>query len=358
MSSYSGAIQDSPTQKQIGVCIIGGTGFGAGELLRLSIGHPLLEVCSVVSQSESGTPISAAHPHLNGFFKGDLDSSPQWEKLSKYDRRVVVVALPHGRSGSVAAQLFMDQPIADLKIVDLSGDLRLRDLDLHKRFYGSDEIPVEVRNQAVYGLSEINRDLLGNARLIANPGCLATAAILAISPISALGMVASVDISAVTGSSGAGKKTVETVHHAIRHANFGAYKVLAHQHEPEIAQASGVSNINFVSHRAPISRGIFATCFLHLNCELSIEKVREIYANFYAGSKFIRLLNEESPEVENVVGSNFCDLSVSIRGRTVVTMVAIDNLIKGMAGAAIQNINLMFGLPEETGLWHPSVRPV
>lgn len=357
MIGSAGTSQDI-THDQIGLCIIGGTGFGAGELLRLSIGHPFMRVCSVVSQSEAGTPISSAHPHLNGFFDGHFDSQPDWEELQRYKRRVVIVALPHGRSGAVATQIFMEQPVAGLKVVDLSGDLRLRDPELHSKHYGSTDIPSDVRNRAVYGLSEINRSQLKEAELVANPGCLASAAILAISPLSSLGLINSVDISAVTGSSGAGKKPIETVHHALRHANFGAYKVLGHQHEPEIAQASGVQNINFIAHRAPISRGIFATCFIHTDRDMSLPEVRELYGNFYKDAKFIRLLADESPEIENVVGSNFCDISLAVRGKTVVAMVAIDNLIKGMAGAAIQNINLMFGMPEETGLWQPSVRPI
>lgn len=357
MTSQAASYQDI-LKEQVGVCIIGGTGFGAGEFLRLSIGHPFMRVCSVVSHSEAGAPISTAHPHLNRFFQGNFESVPDWGKLQRYERRVAIVALPHGRSGAVAAQLFKEQPIRDLKVVDLSGDLRLKDLQLHAKYYGSEEIPPDVRSQAVYGISELNREDIKKATLVANPGCLASAAILAISPLSSAGLVSSVDISAVTGSSGAGKKLIETVHHAIRHANFGAYKVLGHQHEPEISQACGVHNLNFIAHRAPISRGIFATCFIHTDRDISLSEVRELYESFYKDAKFIRLLDEESPEIENVVGSNFCDISVSVRSRTVVSMVAIDNLIKGMAGAAIQNINLMFGLPEEVGLWQPSVRPI
>lgn len=344
--------------KDIGVGIVGGTGYGAGELLRWCVAHPNLSVASVVSESQAGSAICGAHPHLKGFYNGTFDRELRWDLLEKQHQRFVIVALPHGRSGAVARNIVESAPIANVRVIDLSGDLRLRSDVQHKLFYGAADIPDAFRHEAVYGLPEINRAAIRTARVVANPGCLASTAILALHPICNTGLVESVKIAACTGSSGGGKKLTDTVHHAVRHANYSAYKVLEHQHEPEIAQACGISDCAFVTHRAPWSRGIFVTSFLTLREEISAERMRTIYRAAYNDSPFIRLVDTESPELENVVGSNFCDIAFCVRNRLLVVLSAADNLVKGMTGTALQNLNIMSGLSETTGLWTPAARPL
>ena len=219
-----------------------------------------------------------------------------------------------------------------------------------------------VRSDFEYGLPELNRERIRGANRIANPGCLATAAILAAAPLADARFRGSLVIDAKTGSSGAGRTPKETTHHPTRHADFRAYKPLAHQHEPEILQALGDPlgqriELSFVPQSMAVSRGIFATVHATLAEPMDEQTLVRRYEEFYAGSPFIRV-TAGSPTLEDVVGSNFCDLGLAVRGRQVVAMSALDNLVKGMAGAAIQNMNLMCGLDETTGLWTPSLRPI
>ena len=283
-------------------------------------------------------------------------------------------ALPHGVSGATLDGLWSGlrlrqgevQPeelrATHVKAIDLSGDLRLKDAAAHKKAYpGSPWLP-ERRRQFVYGLPELNRERIQAVSRIANPGCLATAAILAAAPLIDSQFCGPLVIDAKTGLSGAGREPKETTHHPTRHADFRAYKPLAHQHEPEILQALGDPlgqriELSFVPQSMAVSRGIFATVHATLPEPTDADALLRRYEQFYAGSPFVRL-TVGSPSLEDVVGSNFCDIGVAARGRQVVVMSAIDNLVKGMAGTAIQNMNLMCGLSETTGLWTPSLRPV
>lgn len=357
---------NSPTR----VVILGGSGYGGGELLRLLTQHPSAEVVAVTSATQVGTPVAAAHPHLRGFYDLQLCGQVPLATWLRGEKAVVISALPHGRSAAALAALLhevYDQAGSDtsrrVRAIDLSGDLRLRDADLHTRYYPDTPVWPEYRAAAAYGLTELNREAIRSARIVANPGCLATAAILAGAPVvcdeSFQGAVA---IDAKTGSSGAGRQLKESTHHSTRHGDFRAYKPLAHQHEPEILQAwkdpSGQRlQTSFVSQGMDVARGIFATLHLTLPEPTTTEALAERYREFYSGHPFVRVVRE-SPTLQDVVGSNFCDLSVVARGRQVIVMAALDNLVKGMAGAAIQNMNLMCGLPETTGLWTPALRLV
>ena len=210
--------------------------------------------------------------------------------------------------------------------------------------------------------AELNREAIRAAGCVANPGCLATAAILAAAPLADAQFGGPLAIDAKTGSSGAGREPKDTTHHPTRHADFRAYKPLAHQHEPEILQALGDPlgqriELSFVPQSMAVLRGVFATVHATLAEPTDTGALWQRYETFYAGSPFIRVV-VGSPTLEDVVGSNFCDIGVAVRGRQVVVMSALDNLIKGMAGAAIEKMNLMCGLPETTGLWTPSLRPV
>lgn len=355
--------------KPIHIAILGGAGYGAGELLRLLTQHPQCEVVAVTSGSQAGAKIADVHPHLRGFYETELSASLPISRLARAEHVVLISAQPHGTSAtSLAAAMQEIQVQAGWDVmkrvrgIDLSGDLRLKDATLHAAHYpGVPELP-ELRAGAVYGLPELNREAIRSAKVISNPGCLATAAILAAAPFVTADLRDTVAIDAKTGSSGSGRQLKDTTHHPTRHADFRAYKPLSHQHEPEIRQAWGDApgarvETSFVAQSMDAARGIFVSVHATLTDAVSPAAMQEKYRGFYAGSPFVRIV-DESPALQNVVGSNFCDVSVTTRGRQVLAFAAIDNLVKGMAGAAIQNMNLMCGLPETTGLWQPSLRPV
>lgn len=352
--------------RPIRVAILGASGYGAGELLRLLVQHPAAEVVCVTSTSQAGEPLEAVHPHLAGFYDLSVSGRLDCDALWGGEKAVVCSALPHGASGLAVDRLITEvgahRDRDKLRVIDLSGDLRLCDAALHRRYYPeSPELPAR-RGSFVYGLPELDRESIRAARFIANPGCLATAAILAAAPLVRDGFTGAIVVDAKTGSSGSGRQLKDSTHHPTRHADFRAYKPLGHQHEGEILQAwgdpaGGRIALSFVAQSMDVTRGIFASVHLTLPRESATAALRQRYRAFYAASPFVRI-RDESPTLQDVVGSNFCDLSVVCRGRQVIAMAALDNLVKGMAGAAIQNMNLMCGLPETAGLWTPSLRPL
>lgn len=372
--------------RPIRAAILGGSGYGAGELLRLLTFHPAVEVVSVTSGSHTGRPLAEVHPHLSGFYDLELCAEPDLERLLDAPHSVIFSALPHATSGATLARL-MDRLAgrgAAVRFIDLSGDLRIRDLEQHARCYPETPPLESLRGRFEYGLPELFRARIRAARCVANPGCLASAAILAAAPLVAgdagpmrgrggapehgadrpwaLEPAAVVVVDVKTGSSGSGRTLKETTHHPTRHADFRAYRPLAHPHEGEILQAWGDPGgrriqLSFVAQSMDVTRGIFATVHLTPEQPVDLARLYERYRSFYADSPFIRL-REQSPTLQDVVGSNFCDIALACRGRQVIAMAALDNLVKGAAGTALQNMNLMCGLPETTGLWHPSLRPV
>jgi len=349
--------------KPIHVAILGASGYGAGELLRLFVLHPHAAVVSITSTSQIGREIADVHPHLRGFYPDlTITAESDFSRLLAADEAVVFSALPHGASGETIDKLLEQYDTPKLKIIDLSGDLRLKDPAAHQAAYPHSPCLPSRRSEFVYGLPEINREAIRRAGRIANPGCLAAASILAAAPLVKTGLCRVLVFDAKTGSSGAGRALKEATHHPTRHADFRAYKPLVHQHEPEILQAltqldGKPLQISFVPHSMAVSRGIFVT--LHAACDepIDADSLKSLYENFYADAPFVRIV-PDSPSLEDVVGSNFCDIAVAARGRQAVVMAAIDNLVKGMAGTAIQNMNLMCGLPETVGLWTPALRPV
>lgn len=349
-------------KKQVGVAILGGTGFGAGELLRLLTRHEGAQVVSVVSASQAGEAVTKAHSHLLGFYDGlKMDGELRLEELAPFAHQVVFAALPHGKSAE-SIQALLARPGAErIRVVDLSGDNRLQNDETRRRFY-PEAAGVRFEVPFAYGLPETNRAAIAAARCVANPGCLASACALAVLPLTGQSFRGSIVFDAKTGTSGAGKTPQESMHHPTRHASVTAYKILEHRHEPEIREAIGDLDgsrieTTFVPHLLPISRGIYATAYLTLERERSTAELRSVYEQFYADAPFVRI-RSQSPELSDVLGSNFCDVSVFARGRQVVAIAALDNLVKGMAGAAIQNMNLMTGQPETLGLWTPSFGPL
>ncbi len=351
--------------RPIRVCILGASGYGAGELLRLLTQHPLAEAVSVVS-SRPGEVVDALHPHLRGFYHLRTAAAPDWDALRSGEQAVIISAMPHGESGAAIDAVLTEAEGGGLgerlKVIDLSGDLRLRDPAEHARYYPESPVLAGRRGAFVYGLPELFREPVRAARCVANPGCLASAAILAVAPLMSASFRGPVAIDAKTGSSGSGRTLKETTHHPTRHADFRAYKPLEHQHEGEILQAWGDPSgrriaLSFVAQSMDTTRGIFVTAHLTLDEPIPAATLAQRYAAFYAESPFVRIV-PGSPTLQDVVGSNFCDVSIAARGRQVIAMAALDNLVKGMAGAAIQNMNLMCGLDETTGLWTPSLRPL
>lgn len=352
------------TNKKIGVAILGGTGYGAGELLRLLVQHPEVEVVSVVSRSVIGKPISEVHNHLNGFYELNFAEEIDFEKLAQFEKKVVFAGLPHGVTADELLKILPKIEDLSAVFIDLSADFRLADIELHQATYPETALcEVELRERFVYGLSELEKEKIQSAKFIANPGCLSTAAILALAPIifeiNQGDEEINIAIDAKTGTSGAGKNPQPNFHHAKRSANFSSYKILSHRHEVEILQALGdpfgeCLKTSFVPHLLPTVRGIFVSAYLTLPMPIGTEELSSIYRKFYEDSPFIRIV-EGSPELQNVIGTNFCDVSITARGKQIVVMAAIDNLVKGMAGQAIQNMNLICRLEETTGLWSPSL---
>lgn len=353
-------------KRSIHVAILGASGYGAGELLRLFTQHPEVEVVSATSASQAGAPLAQLHPHLRRFYDQRTTETVDFERLLAGEHAVVFSALPRGTSATALDTLMSaverEHGPDRLRVIDLSGDLRLTDARQHTHYYPDTPLLPERRRTFVYGLPELFRRQICAARCLANPGCLASASILAVAPLANNDLTGPLAIDAKTGSSGAGRQLKETTHHPTRHANFYAYEPLSHQHEPEIRQALGDPQgeriqTSFVVQSMDAARGIFVTAHAVLPRPLDAAGLRRRYTEFYADSPFVRIV-EGSPTLQNVVGSNFCDIGLAVRDRQVVVMAALDNLVKGMAGTAIQNMNLMCGLPEIAGLWAPALRPV
>src|SRR5689334_11936056 len=251
---------------------------------------------------------------------------------------------------------------ANVKVIDLSGDFRLRDADIFAKHYGREHVAMDAQSQFVYGLTETNREAIKAATYIANPGCFATATLLGLAPLVANSLLSCrVIVDAKTGSSGSGAKAAANTHHPQRSTSFYAYKPFTHQHVPEIEQelkSIGAWNneLVFMTHSLPVARGIFASIYCELKTELYGADAGAMYQEFYRDSFFVRFV-DGSPDINWVKTTNFCDLGFASRGRQLVVFSAIDNLVKGASGQAVQNMNLMFGLDEKTGLMLAGTNP-
>jgi N-acetyl-gamma-glutamyl-phosphate reductase common form len=331
------------------VAIFGGSGYGGSELLRILLFHPHAEITFVTANEHAGKSVSEVHKNLLGLtdlvFRAAIEDGSEVDDLD-----CVFLALPHGQAMDLVPHL-----PEKVKIIDLSGDFRLRDQEIFEQHYGRAHTAMESQSDFVYGLTETNREAIRKARLIANPGCFATATLLGLAPLVANGLVnGRVIVDAKTGSSGSGAKAAANTHHPQRMNSFYAYKPFTHQHVPEIEQelanvGDWKSELVFMTHSLPVARGIFSSIYVETKTEPTEDQLRSLFAEFYRDSFFIRLV-KGSPDINWVKTTNFCDLGFATRGRQVVIFSAIDNLVKGAAGQAIQNMNLMFGLDETTGL--------
>jgi N-acetyl-gamma-glutamyl-phosphate reductase len=335
--------------EKIRTAIFGGSGYGGSELLRILLFHPNAEIILVTANEHAGKPIGEVHKNLLGLTDLKFEKSP--EDLSLLDSiDVAFFALPHGQ----ALTLIPSLPKA-VKAIDLSGDFRINDSEVFRQFYKLEHTAADLQDQFVYGLTETNRNAIKHAQYIANPGCFATATLLALAPLVANKLInGKVIVDAKTGSSGSGAKAAANTHHPQRSNSFYAYKPFVHQHRPEIEQhlreiGEFSSDFVFMTHSLPVSRGIFASCYLETAEKLTVEDLKDVYSRFYEGSFFVRLV-EGSPDINWVKNTNFCDIAAHSSGRQIAVFAGIDNLVKGAAGQAVQNMNLMFGLDEKTGL--------
>lgn len=334
---------------KIKIAIFGGSGYGGSELLRILLFHPNAEIVFVTANEHAGKAVGEVHKNLFGLTDLRFEKSPEdLSELKEID--LAFFALPHGQ----ALTLIPNLP-ENIKVIDLSGDFRINDKDVFQKFYKLEHTATNLQKKFVYGLTETNREQIKTANYIANPGCFATATLLALAPMVKSGLLTGkIIVDAKTGSSGSGAKAAANTHHPQRMNSFYAYKPFQHQHVPEISQhlkevGTFENDLIFMTHSLPVSRGIFASCYLETTNLLTNEDVKNLYELFYKDSFFVRLV-ENSPDINWVKTTNFCDIAAHSNGKQIVVFSAVDNLVKGAAGQAVQNMNLMFDLDETTGL--------
>ncbi len=342
--------------------IIGATGYGGAELVRLLHQHKYVDEFTLHSSSQAGVEIAESYPQLTGISTHRLQPI-DIEQITK-SADVVFLATPSGISTEITPALMKH----DVAVIDLSGDLRFQDPTVYEKWYKKTAAPLEVLEKAVYGLTEINREEVKNARLLANPGCYPTATILGLYPL--LKNIAvetnSIIIDAKSGVSGAGRKASLGTSYCEVNENLKIYKVNEHQHIPEIEKALKNANkqigpIKFNTHLVPMTRGIMSTIYCQPQATRVTETLlRELYQHFYENDPFVRIRKEgEYPATKEVYGSNFCDIGITFDERTgwITIVSVIDNLMKGAAGQAVQNFNVMFGINETTGLYGSPIFP-
>ena len=338
----------------IEAAVLGATGYTGIELIRLINAHPDVSLALATSESHHGKKISDVHPQFYGQTDLILGKMEPDQMPSTID--VVFCALPHGSSAEAGSTLYKK----GFRVIDLSADFRLKKPEAYSQWYSLDHLHPELLECSVYGLPELYGEQVKNARLIANPGCYPTGIILALAPLLKNKMVDlnSIIIDAKSGVSGAGRAPKQPFHFPECTENFKAYRVASHQHTPEIEQelsclAEKELKVTFTPHLVPMIRGILSTIYLKLNTEKNETELNKLYINFYDDSPFVRILKPPAlPETRFVRGSNYCDLALRLDSRTgqLIIISAIDNLVKGAAGQAVQNMNLMFGFSETAGL--------
>ncbi len=345
--------------QKLNIAILGASGYTGAELLRMLLPHPQTRLAALTAEKNAGQPLAAVLPHLRGHDLPDLCKIDAVD-FSKID--VAFCALPHGTTQEV-----VDALPRNLKIIDLSADFRLADLAAYATWYGHVHRAPALQLEAVYGLTEINRAAIARARLIANPGCYPTASQLPLIPLLRAGLIAPDDIiiDAKSGVSGAGRELKQGNLYCETAEGMQAYGVAGHRHAPEIeaglSAAAGKNIIvNFTPHLAPMSRGIFASLYVRLRQGATAQNIRDCWQQAYGAELFIQILPEgQWPSTRQVRGTNLCQLAVAadrVPGRAII-LSTIDNLVKGAAGQAVQNMNLICGLPETTGLTQTALFP-
>ena len=333
------------------VGIIGGTGYTGSELSRLLCRHPDIELAALTSRSNAGKDVTSVH----GFLRGYTDIKFTERISDTKDLDFVMVATPYG----VAMEEVPALRERGIKCIDLSGDYRLKDAALYKQWYGKEHSDPEGLETAVFGQPELFRERIKGADLVANPGCYATSAILAIAPLMKSGLVHDdVFVDGKSGTSGAGMTPSARLHHPTCGESVIPYKIGAHRHQPEIDMAVDMFagshlDVAFVPHLVPIVRGIISSCYFRLKKDASQEDVDAVYEKQYGAERFVHYVPE--PSIRDVVGSNHAQVGSKVLGNRVVSFGVLDNLVKGASGQAVQNMNLMLGLPEADGLDFPGL---
>lgn len=347
------------TMKKIRTAILGASGYTGAELLRLLLGHPFVEIAALTAEKNAGQPVAAILPHLAGC---DL---PDLKKISEVDFAaidLVFCALPHKTTQEIISAL-----PEHLRIIDLSADFRLKNLQTYQKWYEHAHKAPNLQQNAVYGLTEIFREQITKARLVANPGCYPTASQLPLIPLLKEKLILPHDIiiDAKSGISGAGRELKTGILYCESTEGLKAYGVASHRHAPEIEQ--GLSEVwgqdvlvTFTPHLTPMSRGIFATIYVKLAEKVTAQILRQLLTEFYHREAFVRILPEgDLPATQYVRGTNFCQISV-VEDRLphrAILLCAIDNLVKGASGQAIQNMNVMYGFTETTNLMQTALFP-
>ncbi len=339
--------------ESIKVGIINVTGYIGIDLARLLHQHPGVSLASVTGRSAAGEKLETVFPHMAGV---DLEITSDLEEVD-----LAFSALPHGAGAEVIARTLEK----DIKVIDISADFRLNDAATYKEWYKIAHPVPELLDEAVYGLPEINRSKIARSRLIANPGCYPTSAILPLVPALKEGLIKpDIIVDSKSGLSGAGRALTLNTHFAEANESVSAYALGGHRHMPEIQQelqklaGNEKVTLTFVPHLVPMTRGMLSSCYASLKKEITLEKVRDIYREFYRDEPFVRVV-DNPPQTKHTLGNNFCLICPAIDARTgrLIVISCIDNLVKGGAGQAIQNMNLMLGLPETTGLEQLAIYP-
>lgn len=335
------------------VAVVGASGYVGGELLRLLLRHPEVRIATVTSEQSAGKPIKTLFPNLAG---PELVCEALDLKQVADRSDVIFLALPHTKSAGPAETLLK----AGRKVIDLSADFRLRNPRAYETWYQTSHPCPDLLAKAVYGLPELHRDAIRSASLVASPGCYPTAAILSLYPLAKHRLLTDqVIIDAKSGISGAGRTPALPYHFPEANESLEAYKLGSHRHTPEMEQELGATVI-FTPHLIPMTRGILSTAYVQLREPRSTDQLTDLYRDCYKGEPFIRVLDPgRSPNPRHTRGSNFCDLSAFFDQRTgtAILMAALDNLVKGAAGQAVQALNLMQGWPETLGLQDSGLYP-
>jgi len=343
----------------IKVSIIGASGYGGGELARLLLGHPEVELVHLTAESKAGEAMADLYPNLRGF-TSSITEAADAAQIAK-DSDMVFLALPTGKAMQLAPAI-----VPHARLIDLGADFRFKDPQVYEQWYKSPHASPELLADAAYGLTEFKRGEVRRAQIVGNPGCYPTAALLATLPLLQSGKVRTngVIVDAKSGVSGAGRGLSMGTHFSEVNENVKPYNVAGHRHTPEIEQEMSAllgrdMPVTFTPHLVPMTRGILVTAYLSVAGSVTTDEATSILREAYAGEPFVRVLADVLPQTKATSGSNFCDVAVRVDAHsgTLIAMAALDNLVKGASGQAVQNMNVMMGLPEDLGLWTPGLYP-